>query len=136
VNTTFAQAVAALTDVLGAPTETSASKLDNYCLRETWDITRTRADGWSQYRVYVSVCDDDRGLVIEARRFLSNVNVAPPEMMVSAPYKGCAKPHTIKRIATAVEVLAVPTWEPAPVLTTLAVAVEVVAIVATPGEYL
>lgn len=131
----FSQAVAALTELLGAPTE-SASELDNYCLRAAWDITRTRADKWSQYRVYVSAYDDDRGLVIEARRSLSALNVAPPEMMVSAPYKGCAQPHTIKRLATAVEVLAVPTWEPAPVLTTLAVAVEVVAIVAAPGEYL
>ena len=136
MNTTFAQAVAALTDVLGAPTETSASKLDGYRLRSVWDITRTRADKWSQYRVYVSVCDDTRGLVIEARRSLSALNIATPEMMVSAPYKGCAQPHSIKRLATAVEVLAVPTWEPAPVLTTFAVAVEVVAIVATPGEYL
>lgn len=133
---TFAEAVTALTGVLGAPTETSASKLDGYRLRAAWDITQTRADGQSQYRVYVSACDDTRGLVIETYRRLSNTNVTPPEMMVSAPYKGCAQPHTIKRLATAVEVLAVPTWKPAPVLTTLAVAVEVVAIVATPGEYL
>lgn len=135
MNTTFSQAVAALTELLGAPTDTHASAFDHRP-RATWDIEHTRSDGWSKYHVRVSVCDDTRGLVIEAYRRLSNTNVTPPEMMVSAPYKGCAQPHTIKRLATAVEVLAVPTWELAPVLTTLATAVEVVAIVATPGEYL
>lgn len=132
---TFAEAVTALTGVLGAPTNTNASAFDHRP-RAVWDITRTRSDGWSEYHVRVSVCDDTRGLVIETYRRLSNVNVTPPEMMVSAPYKGCAQPHTIKHLATARAVLAVPTWEPAPVLTTLATAIEVVAIVATPGEYL
>ena len=121
--------------MLGAPTSKAPSAFDHRP-RAVWDIEHTRSDGWSKYHVRVSACDDTRGLVIETYRRLSNVNVTPPEMMVSAPYKGCAQPHTIKRLATAVEVLAVPTWEPAPVLTTLAVAVEVVAIVATPGEYL
>lgn len=135
MNTAFSQAVAALTELLGAPTDTHASAFDHRP-RAVWDIEHTRSDGWSKYHVRVSVCDDTRGLVIETYRRLSNVNVTPPEMMVSAPYAGCANPHTLKRLASAVEVLAVPRWELGPVLTTLAVATEVVAVVTSRGDNL
>ena len=137
MSTTFAQAVAALTEELGAPTHTRPSHCGSLMRpRAAWDSKTVRADGWSSYVTHVAVVDDTRGVIVYARRDLSRIDIDAPEMMVSAPYAGCANPHTLKRLARAVEVLAVPRWELGPVLTTLAVAVEVVAVVATPGEYL
>ncbi len=132
MNTTFAQAVAALTEVLGAPTDTHASAFDHRP-RAAWDIEHTRSDGWSKYRVYVSVCDDTRGLVIEAWRMLSKANLSPREMMVSEPYAGCAT-RALQRVVSVDAFLALPTWQGAPVLTPLATAVEVVRRVAAPSE--